>query len=78
MQSLQTLALNQPAAILSLDGPAALVKRLQELGLIPGAIVRVIRRAPFGGPIELALPSRSLGLRLPDDLDIQVEPSQAP
>ena len=74
-QPLTDLALNQEASIVSMDGPETVVQRLQELGLIPGAVIRVVRKAPFGGPMEIALPFRSLGLRLPDDLVINVEPT---
>jgi Fe2+ transport system protein FeoA len=29
------------------------VKRLADLGILPGAKIRVVRKAPFGGPIEI-------------------------
>ena len=40
--------------------------QLQRLGLIPGTIFKVIRRAPLGDPIEIRLRGYSLAIR-PDE-----------
>lgn len=39
------------------------VRRLQELGLTPGTVLRVVRVAPLGDPIEIALRGYRLCLR---------------
>jgi Fe2+ transport system protein FeoA len=38
-------------------------RRLLELGLLPGTAVEVMRRAPLGDPIELALRGYRLSIR---------------
>jgi len=37
--------------------------RLQEMGLIPGTPVELLRFAPFGGPLEIRLRGYRLSLR---------------
>ena len=37
--------------------------RLRELGLVPGTLVRVIRRAPLGEPIEICVRGSRLAMR---------------
>ena len=39
--------------VASLSGPEELTQRLMEIGIIPGSEIQVIRRAPFGFPIEV-------------------------
>lgn len=48
--------------------------RVRELGLIPGKLCRIVRRAPFGGPLEVAVGNTHVGLRLNGVLRILVEP----
>jgi DtxR family Mn-dependent transcriptional regulator len=39
--------------IFSIDGGARAVKRLEDMGLTPGTPVRILRSAPFSGPVEI-------------------------
>lgn len=39
------------------------IRRLQELGLTPGTVFRVVRVAPLGDPVEIALRGYRLCLR---------------
>jgi ferrous iron transport protein A len=48
--------------------------RLMEMGLVPGAPVRVVRVAPFGGPVELDVMGTRLCVRRRDAADVLVEP----
>ena len=50
---LDRLATGTPARIGRVDAPGSLGDRLVELGLTPGAAVAILRRAPFGGPLQL-------------------------
>jgi Fe2+ transport system protein FeoA len=60
--------------VVAVEGRPEAARRIRELGLIVGADCRVIRRSPFGGPMEVALNHRRLGLRLAD-LTVLVEPA---
>ncbi len=46
--------------------------RLREMGFLPGARLRVIRRAPLGDPIEVELGGAHLALRRKDAALIKV------
>lgn len=50
------------------------VRRLQELGLTPGTVVRVVRVAPLGDPIEIALRGYRLCLRRAEAGSFLLEP----
>ena len=51
--SLVRLRTNEKAEIVSIAGGQMATKRLADLGLIPGTIIKVLRRAPFWGPVEI-------------------------
>jgi Fe2+ transport system protein FeoA len=40
------------ARVVSVEADADLRRRLGELGVLPGAVVAVVRRSPFGCPLE--------------------------
>ncbi|MBC8245256.1 MAG: FeoA domain-containing protein [Verrucomicrobia bacterium] len=46
--------------------------RVREIGFLPGAMVRVIRRAPLGDPIEVEIGGAHLALRRADAALISV------
>ena len=49
--------------VMRMEVPGPEGRRLMELGMIPGTYVRVLRRAPFGDPIQLILRGYALTLR---------------
>jgi len=53
--------------------PEAAAGRLEEMGLLPGARVRMIRRAPLGCPIEFEVAGARLALRQADAAQIFVQ-----
>lgn len=63
MATLADLSPGQSAEIVSLAGPAALVQRLYEMGLLEGERVEVVARAPLGDPIEIRFGNSRLSLR---------------
>jgi len=44
----------------------AAAQRLSEMGLVPGAAVRLVRRAPLGDPLEIEVGRFHLALRRAD------------
>ncbi|WP_457630281.1 FeoA family protein [Oceanithermus sp.] len=60
---LSELPENEPAVVgfLAMRGP--LRKRLLALGVRPGAVVRVVRRAPLGDPMEIAVGDTLIAIR---------------
>lgn len=61
--SLATTRVGDTATIGTVTGPRAFRRRLLELGLVPGTEVRIVRRAPLGDPLELAVRGGRLSLR---------------
>jgi Fe2+ transport system protein FeoA len=53
---------NQEAEIISIIGGRMANKRLADLGLTSGTKVRVLRKAPFFGPIEIEVRGSELVL----------------
>lgn len=59
--------------------PAApIAARLEALGFVPGTEVIVIRRAPFGGPVELALRGYRICLRVAQLAGLRARPDGSP
>jgi len=46
--------------------------RLEELGMISGALIQLVRRAPNGGPLQFKLGQSCFALRLQDALCLKV------
>ena len=48
-------------------------KRLIEMGIVPGTRMEILRKAPFGGPVQVSLRGYTLSLRRYDAEQIFVE-----
>jgi ferrous iron transport protein A len=78
MTSLNQLALHQPAFVASVQaGDAAmtpeLLRRLAELGFLPGEQVRVVARGvPGGTPLAVRIGNSTFALRLIEARSVQV------
>ena len=71
---LDRLAPGERGVIARLGGDPAIARRLMELGLVPGTMVAIVRRAPLGDPIELAVRGVHLSLRRSEASHIHVTP----
>lgn len=56
------VAVGQTVRVIRLRGEPALTERLLEQGLTVGTEVRVLRRGPFGGSVQLWLRGYALSL----------------
>ena len=54
-------------------GDSPLKQRLMTMGLIPGTQIKVLRSAPFGDPIAIALRSYNLAMRRDDAALVEVQ-----
>lgn len=61
--TLDELSVGQDAEITAVDRRGPVTLRLMEMGLVPGAVVRIRKRAPFGGPMELSVSGYHLSIR---------------
>ncbi|MFN3822083.1 MAG: ferrous iron transport protein A [bacterium] len=74
VQYLSNVPVGQRVKVCCLEGNGTLVRRLAELGFIPGTEVKVIRRAPLNDPIEFALRGYLVSLRSEEARLVRVQP----
>lgn len=73
MVSLSKLLPGQFGKVVALNAERAVDQRLMALGLLPGMVVKVVRRAPLGDPIELTFGGVEICLRQVEARDILVD-----
>ena len=61
--SLAALRVGARARVIAVKGSGVVARRLMEMGVVPGAPVRVIKAAPLGDPIEIRVRGYHLALR---------------
>ena len=66
LRTLDQLNIGESAVVHHVGGDRRLVRRLMEMGLLPGTSVETIRRAPLGDPLKIRLRGYLLSLRLTD------------
>ena len=72
--TLKELPIGGSAVILTVGGKGSLRQHFLDMGLIPGARVKLVKYAPLGDPMELRINGYALTLRLADAAKIKVEP----
>jgi ferrous iron transport protein A len=73
---MKTLDLVEPgtlAVVRAVNGSGPVRKRILDMGLIKGAKVQMVRRAPLGDPIEFKLRGFTLSLRSEEAALVQIE-----
>ena len=71
--SLAALPVGGNAVVSRVRGERAVVRRLLEIGLVPGTKVTLSRVAPMGDPIELKLRNFALSIRRSEALGVEIE-----
>ena len=71
--TLNELKIGQSAKILTVGSEGALRRHFLDMGLIPGAVVKLVKFAPMGDPIELLVQGYELTLRIDDAKHIEIE-----
>lgn len=77
MSTLRDLEIGQSAIITTVGGEGALRQHFLDMGVIPGAQVKLEKFAPMGDPMELNIHSYELTLRLADAEQIGIRPVTA-
>ncbi len=72
-KSLAELEIGQRAIVKDVEGEGRMAVRLLEMGFVPGVEVALIKRAPFGDPLELRLRGYHVSLRRAEARAIRVE-----
>ena len=72
-RTLQELSPGESGMILSVGNQSGAVKRrLVDMGLTPGTVVKVTKIAPLGDPLEVSLRGYEMSLRKEDAAQIQI------
>lgn len=74
--NLSQLPIGTSGRVLSVGGTGSIARRLMEMGVVPGAPVRVIKSAPLGGPLEIWVRGYHLALRVAEAQTITVSSEQ--
>lgn len=75
--TLGELVIGQSAKILNIKGKGELHNHLLDMGLTPGTVASLRKKAPMGDPIEIEIRGYELTLRLAEADNIEVEPIEA-
>ncbi|MGM0575456.1 MAG: FeoA family protein [Myxococcota bacterium] len=62
------------ARVVHVDGDDTIARRLADLGFWPDTVVEVVRRSPFGDPVQYRLRGFRLALRRSEARRVIVEP----
>jgi len=73
---LYNLHINKTAKISILKNSSESISRLSEMGIMPGTEVRVVKKNPFGGPIQIKLNNNYIIIRKEDAQMIEVDLKQ--
>lgn len=78
--TLDELGAGELVVVDCVTAPGQIGERLLEMGMTPGATVEVVRRAPFGDPLQIRLRGYLLALRRAQARAVQVRraPAVAP
>ena len=71
---LDRLAPGEGGRIARIDAEPGITRRLMELGLVPGTDIEMVRSAPLGDPLEVAVRGLHLSLRRSEAGLIHVTP----
>ena len=64
--TLKDLEIGQSAKVIKVGGAGALRQHFLDMGIIPGAVVTLVKYAPMGDPMELRIHGYELTLRKDD------------
>ena len=71
--NLTDLPIGTNAKVTAVNGDNQITKRLMEMGVVPGASVRMIKSAPFGDPLEIRVRGYHLAMRRSEADRIEVQ-----
>ncbi|MEW6323143.1 MAG: FeoA family protein [Acidobacteriota bacterium] len=72
-RSLARVPVGGSATVSRISGDRPVVRRLLEMGLVPGTRVTVRRVAPLGDPLEVHVRNYALSIRRADALGIEID-----
>ena len=71
--TLKDLRIGESAKITAVGGEGALRQHFLDMGVVPGAEIKLMKLAPMGDPIEIRVRGYELTLRIEEAEKIEVE-----
>lgn len=72
MMTLKDLKPGQEGKVVSIGEKGPMRRRIMDMGVTPGVIVKVVKVAPLGDPIEITVRGYELSLRKEEAENIQI------
>ena len=72
MTKLSSIPPGTKVRVKAIVGRGSLFQRLLEMGLVPGTVLEMVRRAPLGDPLEIRLHHFNLSLRVAEADRVEV------
>ena len=73
MRTLKEVRVGHTAKVVKLHGEGALKRRIMDMGITKGVVIKVRKVAPLGDPIELHVRGYELSIRKSDAEMIEIE-----
>lgn len=73
MRTLKDLKVGQSATVVKLHGQGAVRRRIMDMGITKGTIIKIRKLAPLGDPIELTVRGYQLSLRKADAQMVEID-----
>lgn len=67
------IPLGRVTTVVAVEGGRAFRRRLMEMGLVPGAAVKIVTIAPFGDPLQIEVRGGQWSIRKSEAAQIRVE-----
>ena len=66
MLTLRDVKIGETCTVIKLHGEGALKRRIMDMGITKGVVIKVVKVAPLGDPIEINVRGYELSLRKAD------------
>lgn len=66
MLTLRDVKIGETATVVKLHGEGAIKRRIMDMGITKGVVIKVVKVAPLGDPIEINVRGYELSLRKAD------------
>ena len=73
MRTLKDLKVGESAKVVRLHGQGAVRRRIMDMGITRGTVVKVRKVAPLGDPFELTVRGYELSIRKADAQMVEIE-----
>lgn len=71
--SLKEILPGESGVVKSIGSKGPIKKRLMDMGVTPGALIKVVKVAPFGDPVEINIRGYELSLRKDEAAQILID-----